>query len=106
MRRSPWLICTPLTPVEFIAWAKKLDMQLRWRTFDHDWAHGRRLLADLTQRLPNVLRDAKLPNEEKNVAGLIDWLGEHVLALDHTSKFSGATGLYILRQKKKPGKGR
>ncbi len=89
-----------LTPIEFIAWAKELNMQLTWHTFDHDWAHGERLIADLTQRLPNVLRDAKLPHKKKNVAGLIEWLELHVLPLDHTSTFSGATGLYLFEQKK------
>jgi len=92
-----------LTPVEFTAWAKKLNMSLKWHTFDHDWAHGERLINDLTQRLPNVLRDAKLPNNKKNVANLVDWLSEHVLPLDHTSQFSGATGLYVLQAKEKTG---
>ncbi len=90
-----------LTPIEFEAWAKKLKMRLNWRTFDHDWAHGERLITDFKRRIPNVLRDAGLPNNRKKVASLIDWIEAHVLPLDHSSKFSGATGLYVLRQKKK-----
>lgn len=87
-----------LTPIEFEGWANKLDMKLDWRTFDYDWAHGERLIKDLTKRLPNVLRDANLPKKEKNIKNLIDWVQGHILPLDHKTKFSGALGLYILKK--------
>lgn len=83
-----------LTPIEFQDWSKKIGMDLSWRTFDHDWAHGERLIKDFKKRLPAVLRDAKLPNSKKNVTLFISWIGSHILPLDHTTPFSGATGLY------------
>ena len=86
-----------LTPLEFKDFAKKLHMKLEWRTFDYDWAHGERLIKDFRKRLPNVLRDAKLPRNQKNIDRFIKWLEEHVLPLDHTSSFSGATAIYILK---------
>lgn len=86
-----------LTPLEFKDFAKKLNMTLKWRTFDHDWAHGKRLIKDFKKRLPNVLRDAKLPRNQKNIDRFIKWLENHVLPLDHTSPFSGATAIYVLK---------
>ncbi|MFY9462921.1 MAG: class I SAM-dependent methyltransferase, partial [Candidatus Sungiibacteriota bacterium] len=56
------------TPIEFIGWAKKLGMILQWRTVDQDWAHGKKLVADLTRRLPNVARDSKLPTTPARIA--------------------------------------
>ncbi len=88
-----------LTPIEFETWAKRLGMVLTWHTFDHDWAHGERLITDFKRRLPNVLRDAGLPNKKRNVADLIDWLDTHVRPFNHRSRFSGATGIYIFRQR-------
>src|SRR3989338_5044174 len=35
-----------LTPIEFEAWAKKLQMKLSWKTFDFEWAQGEKLLKD------------------------------------------------------------
>ncbi len=86
-----------LTPVEFEEFAKKLKMSLTWKTFDHDWGHGERMITDLKKRLPNVLRDAKLPNKQANIDKFIDWLEKHVLSFDHESKFSGATGIYVMK---------
>ncbi len=86
-----------LTPLEFEAFSRKMKMKMNWRTFDHDWAHGERLITDFRKRLPNVLRDAKLPNKQKNIDEFIKWLENHVLAFDHTSGFSGATGIYIFK---------
>lgn len=86
-----------LTPLEFKEFADKLKMKLEWRTFDHDWAHGKRLIKDFKRRLPNVLRDAKLPRDPNNIKRFIKWLENHVLPLDHTSPFSGATAIYVLK---------
>lgn len=83
-----------LTPIEFQNWARKLKMSLRWRTFDYDWAHGDRLIKDFKRRIPNVLRDSKLPRNKKNIDGFISWIRTHILPLNHRKKFSGATGLY------------
>jgi 2-polyprenyl-3-methyl-5-hydroxy-6-metoxy-1,4-benzoquinol methylase len=88
-----------LTPLEFEDWAKKLKMKLGWRTFDRSWAHGEKLLTDFRRRLPNVLRDAKLPNKQENIDRFIEWLEKHVLPLDHDTVFSGALAIYIFKQK-------
>jgi len=83
-----------LTPIEFEKWSKILGMKLAWRTFDHDWGHGERLLKDFERRLPNVLRDAKLPKNQQYINDFIKWIKEHVVYLDHKTRFSGASGLY------------
>ena len=54
------------TPLDFENFAKKLQMKLSWRTFDRSWSHGDILIEDFKKRLPNVLRDAKLPNDKKH----------------------------------------
>lgn len=87
-----------LTPIEFEKWSKIMGMKLTWRTFDHDWGHGERLLKDFKRRLPNVLRDAKLPRNQRNINDFIKWIKEHVVPLDHKTRFSGASGLYHFRK--------
>jgi len=86
-----------LTPLDFERWSKKLGMKLEWETFDFSWAQGEVLLKDFTRRLPNVLRDAKLPNKQANIDRFIKWIKETILPLDHKTKFSGALGLYIFK---------
>jgi ubiquinone biosynthesis O-methyltransferase len=86
-----------LTPVEFEAWAKKLDMKLSWSTFDFDWAQGEKLLKDFERRLPNVLRDMKITGKEKEIKNFIEWVKTHILTLRHDAAWSGATGLYIFK---------
>ncbi len=87
-----------LTPVEFEAWAKKLSMKLHWRTVDHDWGHGKRLVEDFKNRIPNVLRDSKLPYEQKRVDAFIDWIDTHVALLETNKKFGGVTGVYHFKK--------
>lgn len=84
-----------LTPLEFEKWAEKLNMKLRWKTFDFEWAQGERLIKDFTRRLPNVLRDLGLTRKEKEIEAFITWIREHVLTFRHDAAWSGATGLYI-----------
>lgn len=84
-----------LTPLNHQKWAQKLNMSLKFRTIEKSWAHGDLLLSDFKRRLPNVLRDSKLPNNKKRINNLIKWLREYVIPLDHTSNHSGAVGLYI-----------
>lgn len=87
-----------LTPIEFEAWAKKLNMKLAWKTFDFEWAQGEKLIKDFTRRLPNVLRDMKITGKEKQIAAFIKWVQDHVLTLRHDDAWSGATGLYIFKK--------
>ncbi len=90
-----------LTPIDFMKWAKNLNMDLSWRTFDRSWAHGDKLIKDLTHRLPNVLADAKLPRNIKNINNFIKWLKENVVPINNSLAHSGAIGIYTLSFPKK-----
>lgn len=87
-----------LTPIEFEAWAKKLGMKLRWRTVDHDWAHGRRLVEDFRKRIPNVLRDSKLPCRREYIDDFVHWIETHVVPLERNTRFGGVTGVYHFKK--------
>ncbi len=87
-----------LSPADFTDWARKLKMKLKWHTFDYDRAYGKDLLEDFKKRIPNVLRDAKLPNKRKNIDSLLAWLGNNILHYKYKTKYSGATGLYYLKK--------
>lgn len=86
-----------LTPLHFQRWAKQLKMRLTWRTFDHSWASGERLIADFQRRLPNVFKDMKM-KKEKQIKDFIGWLENYAVKFDHRKDFSGATGLYHFKQ--------
>lgn len=83
-----------LTPLEFIGWAKKLKMGLSWRTVDQDWAHGEKLVRDFTRRLPNVVRDSKLPITQKQIDAFIWWIKTHIIPLERDTPYGGAIGVY------------
>tara|TARA_B110000438_G_C15734910_1_gene615884 strand:+ start:213 stop:998 length:786 start_codon:yes stop_codon:yes gene_type:complete len=88
------------TPVDFKNFAKNLDMTLSWNTFDHSWGHGKMLVEDFKKRIPNVLRDSKLPNDKKKVNLLIKWIEKNICSMNNNLPHSGATGLYVLSLKK------
>lgn len=83
------------TPLDFVEFAKKLKMRLSWRTFDKSWAHGKVLIKDFKRRIPNVLRDAGLPNKKNNVSIFINWLETNIIQFDNSLPHSGATAIYI-----------
>ena len=83
------------TPTSHLKMAKKLGMKLKWRTIEKDWAHGALLIDDFKRRIPNVLRDAKLPKNAKRIKSLIKWIEENVVPLNNSQPHSGATGLYV-----------
>lgn len=85
------------TPVDFEGFAEKLRMKLRWRTVEHDWAYGDKLIRDFEKRLPNVARDSKLPMDKKRIGKFIEWIGKNVVPLEVRSEHGGAVGLYHLR---------
>ena len=89
------------TPIDFIQYSRKLNMNLKWRTIDKSWAHGDILIKDFTKRLPNVLRDANLPCKSKNIKNLINWIKTNVASFDNSQLHSGATGLYVFSFKTK-----
>ena len=93
------------SPHTFEAWSKKLGMELHWHTFDIERAVGMDLIKDFEKRLPNVLRDAKLPNSPKRVTALLQWLKQDVLAYQWEGKHIGATTLYHFRNIKKKNNG-
>jgi len=86
------------TPIEFIAWGKKLGMKLAWRTVDQSWAHGEKLVSDFTRRLPNVSRDSKLPTDAKRITEFVRWIETHVLPLEKDAPHTGAIGVYHFRK--------
>lgn len=87
-----------LTPVEYEAWANRLGMDLSWKTIDQSWSLGNRLLQDLERRIPNVLRDASLPNDPERVRNFIRWVEEHIVTVEAEQPHTGATGLYHFRK--------
>jgi ubiquinone biosynthesis O-methyltransferase len=88
-----------LTPAEHIKWAKNLRMNLKWKTIEESWAHGEDLILDFERRIPNVLRDAKLPNKKKNILKLLNWLKQDVIIFNNSLPNSGAVGLYVYSKK-------
>lgn len=88
-----------LTPIDFQNWAKKLEMNLKWRTIDKSWAHGDVLIKDFKRRIPNVLSDAKLPTHPFKINRFLNWLGKNVLPFNNSLQHSGATGLYVFSKK-------
>ena len=82
------------TPRDFQAFASRLGMALSWKTVDHEWSQGRRLLFDLKKRLPNVFKDMKMPIPEKNIAAYITWLQKRALEFEKPEKHTGAIGVY------------
>ena len=87
------------TPVDFQKYSDNLDMKLKWRTIDKSWAHGDILIQDFQKRLPNVLKDANLPNNPKNVKNFIKWIKNNILPFENSLPQSGATGLYVFSKK-------
>lgn len=83
------------TPLDFVKFAKKLKMRLSWRTFDKSWAHGKVLIKDFKRRIPNVLRDAGLPNKKNNISTFINWLETNIIQFDNSLPHSGATAIYV-----------
>jgi SAM-dependent methyltransferase len=88
-----------LTPIDHEKWAKKLGMKLKWKTIEKSWAHGEVLINDFKRRIPNVLSDAGLPKNDKNILSLIEWLKNNALKLDNSLPHSGAVGLYVYSKK-------
>jgi len=82
------------TPVEFMGWAGKLGMKLKWRTVDQNWSHGEKLVRDFERRLPNVARDSKLPTNQKRITEFTKWIDAHILRLEKDEQHTGAIGVY------------
>lgn len=86
-----------LTPIEMVAWAKKLGMNLRWKTVEQEWGHGEKMIRDLARRLPGVAQDSKLPTDAQHIASFIKWLETHTLPFERKTRHGGAVGVYHLQ---------
>lgn len=89
------------TPIDFQNYAKKLDMRLKWRTFDRDWGHGNTLIADFEKRLPNIIKDTKLKVTQTQIQSLIQWTKTNIVSFNNDLPHSGAIGLYVFSNKNK-----
>ena len=67
----------------------------------HERALFKRTRRGREKRLPNVLRDAKLPNSPKRVTALLQWLKQDVLAYQWEGKHIGASAFYHFKMSKK-----
>ena len=86
-------------PKNFEEFAKKLKMDLKWKTFDRSWGQGEKMVKDLEKRIPKVLQDINLPYSSKNLKNLISWLNNTVLPLESENKINGASAIYIFSKK-------
>lgn len=82
------------TPKDFEFFSQELQMKLEWSTFDHEWAHGGKLLDDLARRLPGVARDSGLTIDQAHIDKLLHWLRDRALPLEVDHLHSGAIALY------------
>ena len=83
------------TPIDFQNYAKKLNMNLKWRTFDRNWGHGNILITDFEKRLPNIIKDTKLKVTQTQIRSLIQWIKANVVSFNNDLPHSGAIGLYV-----------
>lgn len=87
------------SPLDFQGFAKKLGMKLIWRTVDHSWAQGEKLVADFTRRLPNVLlKDKRLKVSPFQIAEFVSWVEKTIVPIESKKAHSGAVGLYHFRK--------
>jgi len=89
-----------LTPVDFIKWAYRLEMKLNWKTIEHSWGGGDKLIADLKHRLPKVFKDMKMNVKQQKIDLFLKWINQRVLPIIQSSEESGAIGIYVLSKKK------
>ncbi len=83
------------SPLDFQNFAKKLGMKLTWRTVDHDWAQGEKLVADFKRRLPNILlKDKKFKTDPLAIAKFVSWIESTIIPIESRKPHSGAVGLY------------
>jgi 2-polyprenyl-3-methyl-5-hydroxy-6-metoxy-1,4-benzoquinol methylase len=87
-----------LSPHTFEQWSRILRMRLSWHTFNVERAVGSDSIRDLRTRIPNVLRDAKLPIRRGRVDVLLDWLEHDALTYPWQGSYLGATALYHLKR--------
>ena len=89
-----------LTPVDFVKWADKLDMKIDWKTIEHSWSGGDKLIIDLKQRLPKVFKDMKANIKQQKIDLFLKWINHKALPIIESSKEGGAIGIYVLSKRK------
>ena len=89
-----------LTPIDFMSWSKKLKLNLTWKTIEYSWGSNKKLIQDLSERLPKIFQDTGLQIRRENVKNLLNWLNYKVIPLENTSKLRGAIGVYIFSNRK------
>lgn len=82
------------TPRNFEVFASKLKMNMSWKTIDHEWSQGTRLIKDFQRRLPRIFSDRGLRVSEEKIHAYIGWLKEHLLRFEKPGKHTGAIGIY------------
>jgi len=88
------------TPIDFQNFAQKLNMKIKWKTYDKRWSHGDVLIKDLQRRLPKVLEDTNLPKNTKQIKLFLTWIEKNIIPLNNELPQSGATGLYVFSLQK------
>ena len=89
-----------LTPVDFIKWADQLELKLNWKTIEHSWGGGDKLIADLKQRLPKIFKDMKINVKQQKIDLFLKWINQRVLPIIQSSEENGAIGIYVLSKRK------
>ena len=89
-----------LTPVDFSKWAKKLHMKLNWKTIEHSWGNGDKLIFDLKQRLPKIFGDMKIGVKQERISLFLKWIDQKVLPIIHSTEENGAVGIYVFSKRK------
>ena len=79
---------------------KKLKLNLTWKTIEYSWGSNKKLIQDLSERLPKIFQDTGLQIRKENVKNLLNWLNYKVIPLENTSKLRGAIGVYIFSNRK------
>jgi hypothetical protein len=88
------------SPLDFQNFAKNIGMKLTWRTVDHDWSQGEKLITDFKRRLPNIfLRDKRFKVGSFQIAEFVDWVEKTIVPIESKKIHSGAVGLYHFRNK-------
>ncbi len=88
------------TPIDFVKWGQKLDMNLTWKTIEHSWGNGDKLIIDLKQRLPKIFNDMNINDKQQKVNLFLKWINQKVLPIIKSTKENGAIGIYILSKKR------
>jgi len=86
-----------LSPVHFEKWAKKLKMDLDWKTICHSWGNTDVAVSDLEDRLPKISKSSGPDMLEEKINALTDWLEQNASPLlQEPTELSGAIGMFKL----------